>query len=97
VISDQYAAKRITTTRGRTYTGIVTRNAGQTIVLTPDGKKVGLADSEIDEIHASKVSAMPEGLLDELSLEEVRDLFAFLSDVPRTTTARSAGSTSQGR
>jgi hypothetical protein len=41
---------------------------------------VTLAAAEIEEIEPSKQSAMPEGLLNSLTLEQVADLFAFLMD-----------------
>jgi hypothetical protein len=47
-------------------------------VLQADGQKVQLAADDIDEVRPSKLSSMPEGLLNPLSLEQVADLFAYL-------------------
>ncbi len=79
-ISDQYASKNVTT-NGRTYSGLVVPrgNAGVTVLLS-DGQKVDLAHADIDDLRVSSVSVMPTGLLNKLSLSEVADLFAFLSD-----------------
>ena len=78
-ISDQYIAKTVITDSGKSYNGIVGNGlSGEIVVLQSDGTKVRLPQSEVDEIIPSKVSAMPEGLLDELSLQEITDLFAFL-------------------
>lgn len=81
IISDQYQAKHIFTTDGRTLTGIVSQAPGnELIVLETTGRKTRLPMDEVDEIEPSQVSAMPEGLLNELTLEEITDLFAFLME-----------------
>ncbi len=79
VISDQYASKTVITDDGRTFTGIVGA-AGEdaVVVLQANGEKVTLENDAIDEIVPSPKSAMPDGLFDELSLEEIADLFALL-------------------
>ncbi len=79
VISSQYAAKTVLTTDGQTITGIVAPGAaGETVILKSDGEKIVLQSEEIEEMKPSKVSAMPEGLLDTLTIEEIADLFALL-------------------
>jgi len=79
VISNQYASKTVITDSGRKYTGIIGRGApGTVVVLQADGKKKQLSEDEVEEVIPSKVSAMPEGLLNELSLQEISDLFAYL-------------------
>lgn len=88
IISDQYAAKTVITTKGRQYTGLVAPGAvGETVILQSDGKKISINNDDIDEIVRSKSSVMPEGLLDNLDLEEISDLFAFLKAVPETRLA----------
>lgn len=80
VISDQYASKTVTTTNGLTYTGMLARvSNGSVIVLQPSGEKVTLREDQIDDIAPSKKSSMPEGLLNTLSIDEIGDLFAFLT------------------
>ena len=79
VISSQYTAKTVITKDGQTISGIVAPGAaGETVVLKADGEKIVLQTEEIEEANISKVSAMPEGLLDTLTLEEIADLFALL-------------------
>jgi hypothetical protein len=48
-------------------------------VLLSTGQKVSIRRVDIDEIQPSTVSAMPTGLLNPLTLEEVAHLFAYLS------------------
>jgi putative heme-binding domain-containing protein len=79
IISSQYASKSVRTTDGKQLTGLVVPGAaGETIVILPTGDRVTLTAKQIEATKPSKLSAMPEGLLDPLSLEEVADLFAYL-------------------
>jgi putative heme-binding domain-containing protein len=87
VVSDQYASQTVVA-NGRAYTGIVARQAdGSLTVLMSDGGKVTLAEDEIEEIAPSKTSAMPDGLLNTLTLEQVADLFAYLMEGSNATMA----------
>ncbi len=79
VISDQYASKTIITDDGRTFTGIVgAAGADAIVVLQSNGEKVTLAKDDIDDVAPSSKSAMPDKLFENLTLEEIADLFAFL-------------------
>ena len=74
---------------GRTYTGIVARQPdGSVTVLQSDGGKATLAADEIEDDRAEQASAMPEGLLNPLTLEQVADLFAFLMGSPANVASR---------
>ncbi|MGD9634782.1 MAG: HEAT repeat domain-containing protein, partial [Pirellulales bacterium] len=87
VVSDQYASQMVIA-NGRTYTGIVAKQPdGSLTVLLSDGGKVTLAADEVEEIEPSKTSAMPENLLNPLTLEQVADLFAFLMEGSNATMA----------
>ena len=46
-----------------------------------NGKIHEFTTNEIDESIPLRTSSMPDGLLDDLTLEEVIDLFAFLDDL----------------
>ncbi len=83
VISDQYASQTILTSRGRTVTGMVSPvGDGSIVVLQANGEKVKIAKEDIEDVTRSKTSAMPDGLLNALTLEEVGDLFAYLTQGP---------------
>lgn len=80
IISDQYAAQTLFTEDGRTFTGIVApAGEDEVVVLQANGQKVRIQRAEIDESEPSRTSAMPSGLLDSLTLQEITDLFAYLS------------------
>ena len=73
------------TKNGKTYTGMVSpRGDGSIVVLQASGEKVSIAEDDVAETRRTKVSSMPEGLLNQLSLEDVADLFAYLSSQPQT-------------
>ncbi len=89
VISDQYATKIVTTADGKTYSGMVADTGNDAItVLQIDGSRVEIAREDIEEMQPSRVSAMPTGLLDPLTQEEIADLFAFLGYLPPQAMAR---------
>ncbi len=89
VVSDQYSSKTVVTVNGRVYTGIVGNNGQNTlVVLQANGEKVAIPKDQVDEIVPSPKSAMPDGLLNGLTLEEIADLFAYLTAQPSRVTQR---------
>jgi putative heme-binding domain-containing protein len=79
VISDQYQSQKILTVDGQQFAGMTVREAdGSYLVLQSDGKKIRVAAEDVEEVAPSELSAMPEGLLDDLSMSEIADLFAYL-------------------
>jgi putative heme-binding domain-containing protein len=82
VVSDQYQAIVITLTDGRQVTGRIVNLHGDgfhvnTDMLDPN-KLVNVNRKNIDTITPSKVSMMPEGLIDVLARDEILDLVAYL-------------------
>lgn len=63
---------------GRTLTGIVTEEADQTLTMRTLTNSVTLNKRQIENRRSSGVSMMPEGLLDFLPDDHVRDLLGFL-------------------
>ena len=79
---------------GRQILGIVAPGAvGEKLVLTSEGEKIPIAEEDIDEINPSKNSSMPEGLLKELTKEEIADLFAYVSADPTASMAQQPDAT----
>jgi len=78
-IREGYPTSLIATTDGRILTGVVVEQDKNVVVLRlDDGKELAIARDEIDALKASPKSIMPEGLLKDLSDQEIRDLFAYL-------------------
>ncbi len=82
VISDQYRGTTIMTKAGLPVTGLAAVQGDTVTVLQQDGTKVTLKKDEIDRQFASTISPMPEKLLDELTLQEIADLFAYMESEP---------------
>ncbi len=78
-IREGYESSVVITENGRTLTGIVIEKDARVVVLrTSDGQRVVLPKDDIAELVGSGISLMPEGLLNGLSDQEVRDLFGYL-------------------
>ena len=89
VISDQYASQIIVTKRGREL-----RRHGR---AERQWRASGAASQRREGDHCrerrgrvarNKVSAMPDGLLNALTLDEIADLFAYLAHPPRAEVTR---------
>src|SRR5581483_10815038 len=82
VISDQYQAINIRLKNGDVISGRVGNLNGADINVIEDmfepGKMTNVKRTEIQSIEPSKVSPMPEGLLNSLQLDEIQDLVAYL-------------------
>jgi putative heme-binding domain-containing protein len=82
VISDQYEAINIRLKNGDLINGRVGNLNGADLNVIEDmfepGKMTNVKRAEIQSIEPSKVSPMPEGLLNSLQLDEIQDLVAYL-------------------
>jgi putative heme-binding domain-containing protein len=78
-IREGYTTYIVAMTDGRILSGIVVEEDKNVVVLRGgDGREAALARADIDTMRPSRTSIMPEGLLNELSDQQVRDLFAYL-------------------
>lgn len=78
-IREGYENHLVITESGRTLNGVLAEKDARVIVLkTTDGKKISIPRDDIAEMNVSGKSLMPENLLENLSDQEVRDLFAYL-------------------
>lgn len=79
VVSDQYASKTIVTTSGTSISGAVSELPdGSLSVMQASGDTLTIGKDEVEEIEPSKLSIMPEGLLNNLTKDEILDLIAYL-------------------
>ena len=79
VIGAGYQARTVVTNDGRVLSGLVVEDTPQRIVLKLQGGKteaIPRSDVEVDAV--SPVSLMPEGLENQLTQQELADLFAYL-------------------
>jgi putative heme-binding domain-containing protein len=93
VISDQYATRIVMMRDGRQFAGIV-GSAGQGMyqILQSNGQKVRVPQSGVEEMVPSQISTMPEGLLNELTMQEIVDLFDYMYGGRTDITRRATGS-----
>ena len=78
-IREGYVSYRIKTTDGRILLASVADRSGNTLTLNlVSGEKIRLQESEISEME-TQPSLMPDNLLDNLSDQQVRDLFSYMS------------------
>jgi putative heme-binding domain-containing protein len=78
-IREGYENFTVETQDGRSLTGFVADKDNQIVLLRGlDGQNTAIPRKDIVEMKASGLSLMPEGLLEPLSEQQVRDLFAYL-------------------
>jgi putative membrane-bound dehydrogenase-like protein len=79
VIRKEYLSYTAQTTDGRVLTGLITEQTPQRVTLVnARSEATVLLRSEIESLRESPVSLMPEGLLQTLKPQELRDLFRYL-------------------
>jgi putative heme-binding domain-containing protein len=92
VISDQYASRTVVLRDGRSIAGIVApQGDGSLVVLQANTQKARVPKDQIEDVTPSRESAMPEGLLNTLTLEEIADLFAYLTQPQRASVTSRRG------
>ncbi len=96
VVAENHFEETVVTRQGHKYAGIVTSGeSGQIIVKGRDGKTVVVNANDVAEIRNGKESPMPEGLLDELTLKEIANLFAYLRTTPEQHVAEKPDDTTR--
>ena len=79
VIREQYLTHTAATTDGRVLSGLLAESNAETFtLLDAKNKRTVLNRKDLDELQESPVSLMPEKLLDTLTDQQLRDLFAYL-------------------
>jgi hypothetical protein len=81
VVADPYRNTTILTTDGDEYTGrIVGETAGEVSIMTDVINRVvvKVVKNKILKREVSKISPMPQGLLNSFTSEEILDLLAYL-------------------
>jgi putative membrane-bound dehydrogenase-like protein len=78
VVARDYQVTILTTRDGRVLTGIIKQETETVLTLQTQNEVVPVPKAEVEERVRSPLSMMPEGMLDKLTKEEVRDLVAYL-------------------
>ena len=69
----------VTTMAGRVLTGMILDRTDSRLTLQTATERITLAKEDIEAVRDSPQSMMPEGQLDPLTRDQVRDLFAYLT------------------
>jgi putative heme-binding domain-containing protein len=78
-VREGYRTFQVLTSDGRIITGFVVDDNDEILTLREaSGQSITLPKEEIEEFRATPKSVMPEGILDKLTDEQVKDLFAYL-------------------
>jgi putative membrane-bound dehydrogenase-like protein len=79
VISDQYKSYLVATKDGRVITAMKAPDDGDNyVLLLSDATTIKLPKGDVEEMVEGKQSVMPDGLMNQFTLQEIADLFAFL-------------------
>ena len=78
VVTNDFRATVVALTDGRVLTGLVTAQTDSVMTLATQDETYQLSMADIEQAKQSPVSTMPDGLLGQLSAEQIRDLFAYL-------------------
>jgi putative membrane-bound dehydrogenase-like protein len=78
-VSGDYTLTNIATNDGRLISGIIREQTDASLVIQTANERIVLPREDVESIKPSAASIMPEGLLEPLSTQEIRDLFAYLA------------------
>ncbi|HEX3998990.1 MAG TPA: c-type cytochrome [Pirellulales bacterium] len=84
VVSEQYMNTAIQTADGRVFVGRIVNETADKIVLRPDPLEtatVTIPKSQVESRKLSKISPMPEGLINTFNKDEILDLLAYLESL----------------
>ncbi|KAA5546354.1 c-type cytochrome [Roseiconus nitratireducens] len=89
VVSDQYASKKVLTLDGKVLVGMVSEQSDGSLIVRDSRNDTSIVGAEdVDQILPNTSSIMPSGLIDELSLQEISDMMAYLGVVPAAEIAQ---------
>jgi putative heme-binding domain-containing protein len=80
VIGPVYQATNVATQDGRVLTGLLVEDSPERVVLKLQGGKLEtISRDDVEEIATSSISLMPEDIENQLTPQEIADLFAYLA------------------
>ena len=78
IVAVNYQMSVVVLDSGRVFNGVVLEKSDRTVTLQTQQERLVLDRDEIELIKPTPVSLMPEGQLQQLSADEVRDLIGYL-------------------
>ncbi|MBL8856613.1 MAG: c-type cytochrome [Planctomycetaceae bacterium] len=77
-VNTEFRLSVVQLTDGRTLSGVITQRTPASFVLVSQDQSPLIKMDDVEEIRGLEQSLMPDGLLDALSAEDKRHLFAYL-------------------
>jgi putative membrane-bound dehydrogenase-like protein len=78
LVGKNYQMTLVTLADGRVVSGVIDAENEATVTLKTTSGRMTIARDDIEDLTTSPVSMMPEGQLEKLSFDELRDLVAYL-------------------
>lgn len=78
VVSKDYRVSLLMMADGRVLNGVIVSENERTVQLQTQTERLAIDKSEIEEVKLTAQSPMPEGQLENLTAEQIRNLFAYL-------------------
>jgi len=78
-VAREYTVTNVATADGRLVSGILRSQTDAVLTIQTANERIVLPREDVEEIQTSGLSMMPEGQLEALSPQEVRDLFGYLA------------------
>ncbi len=78
-VAKDYRISIVTTNDGRVLTGMIVERAGNRFTLQTATERIILTQDDVEAVRDSPLSMMPEGQLDALTREQIRDLIAYVA------------------
>ncbi|MFO1009739.1 MAG: PVC-type heme-binding CxxCH protein [Planctomycetota bacterium] len=85
VVPKDYLATNVFLKDERVVSGLLQKQTDTSITLATENDVVVIARADVDELKLTTLSTMPEGLLDALPMDDVRDLVAYLATPTQTS------------
>jgi putative heme-binding domain-containing protein len=79
IVPFDYQVTILETKDGRFLTGIIKKEDDKTVTVQTQNDVVTILKNEIESRERTQLSLMPDGLLDKMTSDEIRDLVAFLA------------------
>jgi putative membrane-bound dehydrogenase-like protein len=86
-VSRDYTLTNLAMTDGRLIAGIIRERNDASLVIQTANERIVVPREDIETIKSSTASMMPEGQLEMLSQQEIRDLFAYLASARQVQAA----------
>jgi putative heme-binding domain-containing protein len=79
IVPREYQVQTVVTSGGRTITGIVKEETERALTMQTQNEVIIVPRDEVETRAPSRLSMMPEGVIEQLTRDELRDLVAYLA------------------